>query len=180
MSYIASACEEIAKYFHSGMLVILHSTTRPGTAGEQVLSMLEGEPLKVARISSVLLGGARRVGNPEYQTSNLPNVVGGITPACITLSALFYGQPPRVDESRRNGETAREHVRRDQHRAGGTNGADVRSHGNQCLGSDRRPSESHLDLCRSIRDRGWEDTARRDSSSVTQTFCQDRTSTGRR
>ena len=52
MSYIVSACGEIAKYAHPGMLVILESTTYPGTTAELVLPMLEQSGLKVGRISS--------------------------------------------------------------------------------------------------------------------------------
>ena len=44
MSYIVSACQEIAKHFHPGMLVILESTTYPGTTDEIVLPMLDCEP----------------------------------------------------------------------------------------------------------------------------------------
>ena len=49
MSYIVSACEEIARYFHPGMLVILESTTYPGTTDELVLPMLSKSGLKVGR-----------------------------------------------------------------------------------------------------------------------------------
>jgi UDP-N-acetyl-D-glucosamine dehydrogenase len=93
MSYIVSACEEIAKYFHPGMLVILESTTYPGTTDELVLPMLEREALNVGK-DFFLCFSPERVdpGNPKYQTSNIPKVVGGITPACTTLGALFYGQ----------------------------------------------------------------------------------------
>ena len=49
MSYIVAACEEIAKYFHPGMLVILESTTYPGTTDELVLPMLEKSGLKVGK-----------------------------------------------------------------------------------------------------------------------------------
>src|SRR2546425_542391 len=93
MSYIVSACQEIAKYFHKGMLVILESTTYPGTTDEVVLPMLETEDLKVGR-DFFLCFSPERVdpGNPKYQTANIPKVVGGSTAACTEVGALFYSQ----------------------------------------------------------------------------------------
>src|SRR6266850_5502092 len=93
MSYIVSACQEIAKYFHKGMLVILESTTYPGTTAELVLPMLESADLKVGR-DFFLCFSPERVdpGNPKYQTANIPKVVGGSTPACTEVGALFYAQ----------------------------------------------------------------------------------------
>jgi UDP-N-acetyl-D-glucosamine dehydrogenase len=93
MSYIVSACQEIARYFHKGMLVILESTTYPGTTDELVLPMLETPDLKVGR-DFFLCFSPERVdpGNPKYQTANIPKVVGGSTPACTEVGALFYGQ----------------------------------------------------------------------------------------
>jgi len=93
MSYIISACQQIAKYFHKGMLVILESTTYPGTTAEIVLPMLEAEDIKVGR-DFFLCFSPERVdpGNPKYQTANIPKVVGGSTPACTEVGALFYSQ----------------------------------------------------------------------------------------
>jgi len=93
MSYIVSACQEIAKYFHKGMLVILESTTYPGTTDEIVLPMLETAQLRVGR-DFFLCFSPERVdpGNPQYQTANIPKVVGGATLACTEVGALFYSQ----------------------------------------------------------------------------------------
>src|SRR5437667_5032160 len=93
MSYIVSACQEIAKYFHKGMLVILESTTYPGTTAEVVLPMLESADIKVGR-DFFLCFSPERVdpGNPKYQTANIPKVVGGSTPPCTEVGALFYSQ----------------------------------------------------------------------------------------
>ena len=93
MSFVVSACEELAKYFHSGMLVILESTTYPGTTDELVLPMLEETGLKVGK-DFFLCFSPERVdpGNPTYQTLNIPKVVGGCTPACTEVAALFYSQ----------------------------------------------------------------------------------------
>ena len=93
MSYIVSACQEIAKHFHEGMLVVLESTTYPGTTDELVLPMLERDDLKVGE-DFFLCFSPERVdpGNPKYHTANIPKVVGGITSACTSMGALFYAQ----------------------------------------------------------------------------------------
>jgi UDP-N-acetyl-D-glucosamine dehydrogenase len=93
MSYIVSACEEIAKYFHPGMLAILESTTYPGTTGELVLPMLSKGGLEVGR-DFFLCFSPERVdpGNASFQTRNIPKVVGGTTPACTEMGRLFYAQ----------------------------------------------------------------------------------------
>jgi len=93
MSYIVSACEEIAKYFHPGMLVILESTTYPGTTDELVRPMLEKSGLRVGE-DFFLCFSPERVdpGNEKFQTKNIPKVVGGTTPACTEMGRLFYSQ----------------------------------------------------------------------------------------
>jgi len=93
MSYIVSACGEIAKFFHPGMLVILESTTYPGTTDEVVLPMLEQGGLKVGK-DFFLCFSPERVdpGNPKYNTSNIPKVVGGTTSACSEMGRVFYSQ----------------------------------------------------------------------------------------
>jgi UDP-N-acetyl-D-glucosamine dehydrogenase len=93
MSYIIAACEEITQYFHRGLLVILESTTYPGTTDELVLPMLEKSGLKVGQ-DFFLCFSPERVdpGNAKFQTKNIPKVVGGSTPACTELGRLFYAQ----------------------------------------------------------------------------------------
>jgi UDP-N-acetyl-D-glucosamine dehydrogenase len=93
MSYIVSACQETAKYLRPGKLVILESTTYPGTTDELVLPMLEASGWKVGQ-DFFLCFSPERVdpGNAQYQTVNIPKVVGGITPGCTRLGALFYAQ----------------------------------------------------------------------------------------
>jgi len=93
MSYIVSSCQEIASRFHPGMLIILESTTYPGTTEEVVRPMLSRPGLEVGR-DFFLCFSPERVdpGNPHYQTSNIPKVVGGCTPACTELGRLFYEQ----------------------------------------------------------------------------------------
>ncbi len=93
MSYIVSACQEVAAHFHAGMLVILESTTYPGTTDELVLPMLAKSGLQVGT-DFFLCFSPERVdpGNPRYQTANIPKVVGGVTPACTEMGRLFYSQ----------------------------------------------------------------------------------------
>jgi UDP-N-acetyl-D-glucosamine dehydrogenase len=93
MSYIVSASEEIAKYFHPGLLVILESTTYPGTTDELLLPTFEKNGLKVGR-DFFLCFSPERVdpGNPVYQTLNTPKVVGGITTACTEMGRVFFSQ----------------------------------------------------------------------------------------
>src|SRR5215467_5389236 len=93
MSFIGSACQEIERYFHPGLLVILESTTYPGTTDEVVLPMLSKSGLKAGE-DFFLCFSPERVdpGNPKYQTANIPKVVGGVTKACTELGASFYRQ----------------------------------------------------------------------------------------
>ena len=93
MSYIVSACEKIAMQLHPGMLVILESTTYPGTTDELLLPMLSANGFAVGR-DFFLCFSPERVdpGNPKFQTVNIPKVVGGCTPACTELGRLFYSQ----------------------------------------------------------------------------------------
>ncbi len=93
MSFIDAAMRDIARHFHAQTLVILESTTYPGTTDELVLPMLEREDLQVGR-DFFLCFSPERVdpGNPNFQTLNIPKVVGGITPACTEMGALFYSQ----------------------------------------------------------------------------------------
>jgi UDP-N-acetyl-D-glucosamine dehydrogenase len=93
MSYIVSSCEEIVRHFHPGMLVILESTTYPGTTDELILPMLAKSGLEVGK-DFFLCFSPERVdpGNPKYQTRNIPKVVGGTTPQCTAMGQLFYSQ----------------------------------------------------------------------------------------
>src|SRR6476660_7723123 len=93
MSFIVSACQEIARHFHPGTLVILESTTYPGTTDEVVLPMLEKSGLQVGK-DFFLCFSPERVdpGNAKFQTNNIPKVVGGVTEACTEIGRLFYSQ----------------------------------------------------------------------------------------
>ena len=91
MSYVVSAVESIAAHLRPGMLVILESTTYPGTTDELVRPLLEKGGLVAGR-DFFLAFSPERVdpGNPKFNTRNVPKVVGGITDQCASLSALLY------------------------------------------------------------------------------------------
>src|SRR4051794_12343674 len=93
MSFIVSACQKITEYFHPGTVVILESTTYPGTTEEVVLPMLEKSGLEVGK-DFFLCFSPERVdpGNAKFQTNNIPKVVGGVTAACTEIGRLFYSQ----------------------------------------------------------------------------------------
>jgi UDP-N-acetyl-D-glucosamine dehydrogenase len=93
MSFVVAATEAIAEHLHPGLLVMLESTTYPGTTDELVLPRLNQSGLKVGEDFFVCFSPERvDPGNPNYQTRNIPKVVGGITPACTEVGALFYQQ----------------------------------------------------------------------------------------
>jgi UDP-N-acetyl-D-glucosamine dehydrogenase len=91
VSYMVSAVEQVARYLHPGMLVILESTTYPGTTEELVQPMLEATGLKAGR-DFFLAFSPERVdpGNPRFHTANVPKVVGGTTDTCAALASALY------------------------------------------------------------------------------------------
>lgn len=93
MSYIISATDGIKRYIHKEQLIILESTTYPGTTEELILPMLEESGLKVGK-DFFLAFSPERIdpGNPTYNTRNIPKVVGGVTKKCVALAKLFYEQ----------------------------------------------------------------------------------------
>ena len=93
VSYVVAAAEQVARYLHPGMLVILESTTYPGTTDELILPLLEKTGMKVGR-DFFLAFSPERVdpGNPHYNTRNIPKVVGGVTPACTEIAVRLYRQ----------------------------------------------------------------------------------------
>jgi len=92
MSYVISAADAIAKELRPGQLVILESTTYPGTTEELVLPTLEAGGLKVGQ-DFFLAYSPERVdpGNPNFSTKDIPKVIGGVTPRCVQLAAMLYG-----------------------------------------------------------------------------------------
>jgi UDP-N-acetyl-D-glucosamine dehydrogenase len=93
ISYIVAATNEIQNRLHAGELIILESTTYPGTTEEVILPSLEKSGLRVGK-DFFLCFSPERIdpGNEQFKTHNIPKVVGGITPACTSLGTLLYGQ----------------------------------------------------------------------------------------
>ena len=93
MSFVVAASDAIAGHIHPGLLVMLESTTYPGTTEELVLPRLTAGGLTVGE-DFFLCFSPERVdpGNAKFQTANIPKVVGGITAACTEIGALFYQQ----------------------------------------------------------------------------------------
>jgi UDP-N-acetyl-D-glucosamine dehydrogenase len=91
MSFVVAASEQVAKYLHKDMAVILESTTYPGTTDELLLPMMEKTGLKVGK-DFFLAFSPERVdpGNPKFLTKNTPKVIGGITPRCTQVVVALY------------------------------------------------------------------------------------------
>ncbi|MGE4170319.1 MAG: nucleotide sugar dehydrogenase [Candidatus Margulisiibacteriota bacterium] len=91
MSYIHSAVESIKAHLQKGQLIVLESTTYPGTTDEVILPLLEESGLK-AGTDFYLAFSPERVdpGNPTYHTKNTPKVLGGITPECTAIGEAVY------------------------------------------------------------------------------------------
>ncbi len=92
ISYILSATQHVREHLHKGQMVILESTTYPGTTDELVLPELLATGLEVGE-DFFLAFSPERIdpGNTHFDTSNTPKVVGGITAACTELAHAFYG-----------------------------------------------------------------------------------------
>ncbi|HZM85171.1 MAG TPA: nucleotide sugar dehydrogenase [Blastocatellia bacterium] len=91
ISYILAAAEEVKAYLHSPQLVVLESTTYPGTTDEVVLPMLKDTGLTLDK-DFFLAFSPERVdpGNKQYQTHNIPKVVGGVSAASTETAAALY------------------------------------------------------------------------------------------
>ena len=91
ISYILAAAEEVKTYLHSPQLVVLESTTYPGTTDEVVLPMLKDTGLTLDK-DFFLAFSPERVdpGNKQYQTHNIPKVVGGVSAASTETAAALY------------------------------------------------------------------------------------------
>lgn len=91
LSYVLSATTEIARYLHPGQLIILESTTYPGTTDEIILPELEKRKLKLGA-DYYLAFSPERVdpGNRQFNIRNTPKIVGGATPRCGELAEMLY------------------------------------------------------------------------------------------
>jgi UDP-N-acetyl-D-glucosamine dehydrogenase len=91
ISYVKASAESIVPYMHKDMLIVLESTTYPGTTEELLKPILEKSGLKCG-VDFYLAFSPERVdpGNLIYKTKNTPKVVGGVTPECTDVAAAMY------------------------------------------------------------------------------------------
>ncbi|MBL8794252.1 MAG: nucleotide sugar dehydrogenase [Planctomycetia bacterium] len=93
LTYIVQSCQAIAARLRPGQLVILESTTYPGTTRDVVQPLLEGTGLKAGSDFFLAYSPEREdPGNPRYSAATIPKVVGGVEPASLDLAAALYGQ----------------------------------------------------------------------------------------
>ncbi len=92
MSYVINATDALAEVCHAGMLVVLESTTYPGTTDEIMIPRLTQKGLVIGK-DIFLAFSPERIdpGNKKYGVKNTPKVVGGSTPDCQEVSCLYYG-----------------------------------------------------------------------------------------
>lgn len=93
VSYIVSAAEAIAAHLHSGQLIILESTTYPGTTDEVILPTFEKNGLRVGK-DFFLCFSPERIdpANPKFKTRDIPKVVGGVTLTCGKMAKELYSK----------------------------------------------------------------------------------------
>lgn len=91
LSYVVNSTRSVAEYLHRGMLVVLESTTYPGTTEEVCRPILEESGLKCGE-DFFLAFSPERVdpGNKQFKTKNTPKVVGGCTKECTEVAAMLY------------------------------------------------------------------------------------------
>ena len=91
VSYVLAAGEAVARSVRAGQIIVLESTTYPGTTRELLLPRMESNGLKVGE-DVFLAFSPERVdpGNPTWQTRNTPKVMGGVTPACLRVAVALY------------------------------------------------------------------------------------------
>jgi UDP-N-acetyl-D-glucosamine dehydrogenase len=96
VSYVLAATESVKRTLRRGQLVVLESTTYPGTTRELMLPALESTGLKVGE-DFFLAFSPERVdpGNERFNTRNTPKIVGGVTPACLKVAMALY--QPAID-----------------------------------------------------------------------------------
>jgi UDP-N-acetyl-D-glucosamine dehydrogenase len=93
LSYIVSVSEELAKHLHPGMVIVLESTTYPGTTRELMLPTITAGNGLEAGVDFFLAFSPERVdpGREDWTTINTPKVMGGITRTCSAVAAAWYG-----------------------------------------------------------------------------------------
>lgn len=93
ISFVVAAAEDVAAHLRPGQLVVLESTTYPGTTEELLLPLFEAKGMRVG-VDFHLAFSPERIdpGNQRFRIRDIPKVVGGVTPACRQIAALLYHQ----------------------------------------------------------------------------------------
>ena len=93
LSYVLTTAEVISKHLRKGQLVVLESTTYPGTTEEEMLPLLEAGGLKAGEDFFLAYSPEREnPGDKVYTTEKIPKVVGGVTPRCRRVAKILYDQ----------------------------------------------------------------------------------------
>jgi UDP-N-acetyl-D-glucosamine dehydrogenase len=93
MRFIVAATDEVARHQRAGMLIILESTTYPGTTREVLVPKLTGARFELGKDVFIAFSPERvDPGNKIFKTKNTPKVLGGATPHCLSLAQALYGQ----------------------------------------------------------------------------------------
>ena len=141
-----AAGESLAQHIHRGMLVVLESTTYPGTTEELLRADAREQSASASsvrgRTDFFLAFSPERIdpGDPIYMVENTPKVVGGVTAACRDVAVALYGadhpadRAGLLDAGGRDGQAARKHLPRREHRAGQRDGDHVRQAGRSTSG----------------------------------------------
>jgi UDP-N-acetyl-D-glucosamine dehydrogenase len=108
MSFILSATDELARYMHPGMIIVLESTTYPGTTREILLPKLGKDKGLIVGKDFFLAFSPERVdpGREDWTTFNTPKVIGGITEDCSEVAAIWYSQALKTVVPVSSAETA--------------------------------------------------------------------------
>ena len=97
LSYLLSTTETISQNLRKGHLIILESTTYPGTTEEMLLPSLASSNMKVGEDFFLAFSPEREdPGNKKFNAANIPKVVGGVTPSCLEVSTALYNTITRV------------------------------------------------------------------------------------
>lgn len=93
MSFVINTTDALKQYLRAGQVVSLESTTYPGTTEEELLPRVEEGGLKVGEDIFLVYSPEREdPGNPDFETSTIPKVIGGQTPACLEVGVALYEQ----------------------------------------------------------------------------------------
>jgi UDP-N-acetyl-D-glucosamine dehydrogenase len=94
MSYVDAATREVAKHCHQDLLIVLESTTYPGTTDELIVPQIVSKGFKIGEDVFVCFSPERiDPGNDNYGVRNTPKVMGGVTPDCTEIAVALYSKP---------------------------------------------------------------------------------------